>query len=512
MKEGTAKRYYKKLNTTIEGLNKVDEFAKQFRKLLNSSDMELYQKERREKRVFDDSWMDEVEDIIPIIDKLTRNPRESLKKVSEVVAVERAKKIDSDTIRHLAANTQNIKERDRFGNVIPSKVLTSYYDQDLGTYENRFLMSLVNKLFTFIELRYNLIVEKMHTEYANVLNVKSKLEWEKTYIDYDISLNIHRDIDDDEMGQKNQELLERMTEVRKAITNYKMSHFMQEMKGFPPVRSPIMMTNIIRKNVDFNKCYNLWVTLDRVDRVGYESDVFDRDVLLDKKYEDQLKEALMILYATVSNSQIEDLDFARPLNYLREKKAKVLQRIDKDQYLQAGEYLLEDHTLNQYFLDKIKEANTERFKTLKDAGIAEEESIKIVYRKLQEIADNAFVDFIESNYKPDEIDDIHERIKVQRQVMDVYRDIEKVKAENNKDFKTNKALALLNLKNYRDELKAIEEAKKQKQREIEEEERRQRLAALDEKAREEVLKQEKIQEAKRILEEAKKERQKKKNK
>ncbi len=512
MKEGTAKRYYKKLNTTIEGLNKVDEFAKQFKKLLNSSDMELYQKERREKRIFDDSWMNEVEDIIPVIDKLTRNPRESLKKVSEVVAVERAKKIDSDTIRHLAANTQNIKEQDRYGNIIPSKVLTSYYDQDLGTYENRFLMSLVNKLFTFIELRYNLIVEKMSTEYVNLLNVHSKLEWEKTYIDYDVTLRVHHNIDDDDMGTKNQLLLERMTEVRKAITNYKMSHYMQEMKGFPPVRSPIMMTNIIRKNVDFNKCYNLWVTLDRVDRIGYEADIFDRDVLLEKQHEDALKNALMILYATVSNSQIEDLDFAKPLDYLREKKAKIIKRINKDEYLQPGEYLIDDHTLNQYFLDKIRESNNERYKTLRDAGILEEDSIRIVYQKLQEVVDNAFSDFIEQNYRPDDEKDVHERIRLQRQVMDIYRDIEKIKVENNRNFKTSKALALLNLKNYRDELKAIEDLKKQEQKEIEEEERRQKLADLDQIAREKLLKQEKIEEAKRILEDAKKERQKKKNK
>jgi hypothetical protein len=453
-----------------------------------------------------------VEDIIPVIDKLTRNPRENLKKIHEVVAVERAKKIDSDTIRHLAANTQNIKEADRYGNVIPSKVLTSYYDQDLGTYENRFLMSLVNKLFIFIELRYNLIVEKMHTEYANVLNVQSKLEWENTFIDYDITLNIHRNIDDDDMGAKNKALLERMTEVRQAITNYKMSKFMQEMKEFAPVRSPIMMTNIIRKNVDFNKCYNLWVTLDRVDRVGYEADIYDRNVLYEKTYQEQVKNALMILYATVSNSQIEDLDFAKPLDYLRDKKVKILENIDKDQYLKAGEYITEDHTLNQYFLDKIRESNNNRFNTLMDAGISEEESIRIIYKRLQDIVDHAFVDFVEQTYRPEEEPDVKKRIDLQNKVLDIYRDIEKIKRENNKDFKTNKALALLNLRNYRDELKAIEEKEKQKQKEIEEEERRQRLAELDAIAREKLLKQEKLKEAKRILAEAKAKRKKQKNK
>lgn len=512
MKEGTAKQYYKKLNTTIEGLNKVDDFAKQFKKLLDGSDMEFYQKERREKRVFDDSWMDEVEGIIPVIDKLTRNPRETLKKIHHVVAVERAKKIDSDTIRHLAANTQNIKQADDKGNVIPSKVLTSYYDQDLGTYENRFLMSLVNKLFIFIELRYNLIVEKMHTEYANVLNVQSKLEWEDTYIDYDLTLKIHRDIDDDDMGAKNKILLERMTEIRKAITNYKMSKFMQEMKSFAPVRSPIMMTNIIRKNVDFNKCYNLWVTLDRVDRIGYEADIYDRDVLYEEAYQEQVKNALMILYATVSNSQLEDLDFSKPLDYLRDKKVKLVNQIDKDQYLNAGEYVFEDHTLNQYFLDKIRESNNNRFKTLIDAGISEEESIRIIFKRLQDIADHAFVDFIEQHYRPEEETDVRDRIDVQRKVMDIYRDIEKIKIQNNKDFKTNKALALLNLRNYRDELKAIEEKERQIQKEKEEEERRQQLADLDAKAREELMKQEKLKEAKRILAQAKAKRKKQKNK
>lgn len=511
MKEATAKRYYKKLNTTIEGLNKVDPFAKQFSKLLNRSDMELYQKERREKRIFDDTWMDDVENIIPVLDKLTRNPRETLKKIHEVVAVERAKKIDSDTIRHLAANTQNIKQADRQGNIIPTKVLTSYYDQDLGTYENRFLMSLVNKLFTFIELRYNLIVEKMSTEYFNILNVKSKLEWQDTYIDYDVSLKIHRNIDDDEMGIKNQRLLDRMTEVRKAITNFKMSKFMQDMKPFAPVRSPIMMTNIIRKNVDFSKCYNLWVGLDRIDRIGYEADVFDRNVMLEEKYQDQLKNALMILYATVSNSQMEDLNFEKPLDYLREKKAKVLERIDTDQYLSPGEYELDDHRMNQYFLDKIRETNNERYKTLIDAGIGDDESIKIVYQKMQEIVDRAFSDFLEQSFRPEEEPNLEKRIELQRRVMEIYREIEQVKLENNRDFKTNKALGLLNLKNYRDELKAIEDEKKREQKAIEEEERRERLARLDKEAREKLLKEEKIAEAKRILAEAKKERQKKNN-
>ena len=507
MKDGSAKQYFKKLNTTIEGLNKIDGFAKQFTKLLNRSELELYQKERREKRIFDDTWMDEVERIIPVIDKLTRNPRETLKKISEIVPVERAKKIDADTVRHLASHTQYIKQADRFGNVIPSKVLTSYYDQDLGTYENRFLMSLVNKLYIFIELRYNLIIDKMNTEYANFLKVKSSMQWEETNIDYDITLNIHRSIDDDDMGMKNQILLERMVHVRKAITNFKMSQFMREMQAFAPIRPPIMMTNIIRKNVDFNQCYKLWVLLDSVDRIGYKTDILDRDVLLDKHYQEELKNALMILYATVSNSQSEDLDFNRPMNFMREKKAKVITKIDQDDYLHAGEYVFDDHRLNQYFLEKIKEANTERYMTLRDVGINEEESIKIVYQRLQEIADLAFRDFIDDQFRPQEEPDINKRIEIQNQVLNIYREIEKVKVQNNKEFKTNKALALLNLKNYRDELKAMKEKERQEQLLV----KQKNMIIKGDIAKDKKYKQQKLKEAKRILEQEKRKREKNKN-
>ncbi|PKK92393.1 MAG: hypothetical protein CVV62_00555 [Tenericutes bacterium HGW-Tenericutes-7] len=189
MEEGTAKRYYKKINTTFEGVNRLDDFAKQYLNLIESSKLELYQKERRERRIFDDSWLKNIEGIIPIIDKLMRSPKETLKKVSEVVPVERAKKIDSNTIRHLAANTQLIKKTNRKGEIQPTKLLTTFSEQELGTYENRFLMTLVDKIYTFIEIRFRLINHKMNTEYVNFLKVNSTVEYLGANIDFDITLS-----------------------------------------------------------------------------------------------------------------------------------------------------------------------------------------------------------------------------------------------------------------------------------------------------------------------------------
>ncbi|MCF7924524.1 MAG: DUF2357 domain-containing protein [Candidatus Izimaplasma sp.] len=512
MKDGTAKRYYKKLNTTFTGVNKTDSFAKQFLNLFNSAESELYQKERLEKRIFDDSWIADIEAIVPVIDKITRNPRETLYKFQEVVPIERAKKTDPDTIKHLASNTQFIREVDRHGNVKPTKVLTSRHDSTINIYENRFLMTLVNKLYQFVELRYNLIIEKMHTEYVNLLKINSKLKWETTEINYDVKLRINRHIDDDEIATKNQELLDRLTEVRKGVANLKLSRFMKEMASYIPVRPPIMKTNIIMKNVDFKKCYDLWLKLDRVDQIGYEIDGFDRNLLNDKEIQEQLKNAMMVLYATVANSQADEFGTidSNPFNYYREKKPKVLERIDEEKYLEPGSYEIEDNRLNQYFLDRIRSVNENEFVSLVEAEIPEDESIRMIYENLQEIADAAFVDFVSNKFVPENEKTIEDKIEMQKKIIGYYRDIEKAKRQNNRNFKKDKSLAKMKLDNFHEQLKAKKEAIQEAKKAEEERIRKEKMAALDAKAREKLIKQQKLAEAKKILTDAEKARKQKK--
>ncbi len=504
MEEGTAKRYYKKINTTFEGVNKLDDFAKQYINLLESSKIELYQKERRERRIFDDSWLSNIEGIIPIIDKLMRSPKETLKKVSEVVPVERAKKIDSSTIRHLAANTQLIKKTNKKGEIQPTKLLTSFSEQELGTYENRFLMTLVDKIHTFLEIRYRLINHKMNTEYINYLKVNSTIEYQNANIDYDITLKIKRNMEDDAVCKKNQELFDRMKELRDTINNYKNSSFMRQMQNFAPIRPPIMKTNIIMKNIEFSQCYDLWLFLDTVDRVGYETDVLERNVQFDEEYIKQIENTMMVLYATVANNQIEEfaLSHEQPFTYRKVKTPKVITKIEADQYLDSGEYVFKDETLNQYFLDQIKKNNIQRYETLVEAGIPKDKSIEIIHQKLLEIADGAFQDFINYTFNPEDEKDLQKKIDIQSEIVKTYREIEKVKRENLKNIETEKALAMLNLNNYREELNQRIAKKKAEIEARKAEERRLDLQRKKQIAQERLAKKKKINRAKELLEKA----------
>ena len=50
-----------------------------------------------------------------------------------------------------------IKEVDEYGNVIPSKLLSMYADDDIHTYENRFIATFIRKLVLFVEKRFEYI-------------------------------------------------------------------------------------------------------------------------------------------------------------------------------------------------------------------------------------------------------------------------------------------------------------------------------------------------------------------
>ncbi|MBU1145055.1 MAG: hypothetical protein KJ971_04275 [Firmicutes bacterium] len=508
MKDNASKKTYKKINSTFSRLNEQDEFSQLFLNLLKSGNTTLYQKERRERRIFDDSWLDSVEKAVPVIDKLTRNPRESLKKVRVVVPVEQAKKTDKETIRHLAANTQFIKNVNSKGEVTPSQVLTSYTDSDFGTYENRFLMTLVDKLFIFIEKRYDLIVKKMHTEYVNYLNLKSEVFFNDATLDYDITLKINQTLPSDEVDKQNQELFDRMTKVRTNITYFKMSTFMKAMKEFAPVTPPIMKTNIIMKDIDFRQCYSLWVLMDQIDRVGYDVDIFERDIDFDQEYIGQINNALLMLYTTFASQQSEDFGINQdvPFDYKRIKAPKITKQNLSDVYLQPGYLEFENNHLNQYYLDQIRKSNYARFKTLSEAGISFEEAIDIIFKQIVDISNAVYEDYIKFMFNPENEPNLTDKISTQEKILNVYRQIENIKQDDIRQLKTNKAVALLNLRNYRDELKRIQAIEKAERERLLEEERLRKEEEKKQKQKEELALKKKIERAEKLLRIARKKR------
>jgi hypothetical protein len=253
--------------------------------------------------------------------------------------------------------------------------------------------------------------------------------------------------------------------------------------------------------------------MDQVDRIGYDVDVFERDVKFDDNYLSEIENMLMVLYATIANNQIEEFVMSQdqPFEYRKTKRPRIKKNEPADEYVKPGYVEFEDNQLNQYYLDQIRSGNYSRFKSLQEAGVPLDESIEIVFEKVNMITNAVYEDYVKATFNPELEKSVEDKIKTQEKILEVYRLIEKIKREDIRQLSTNKAIALLNLRNYQDELKKI---KAEEQAALEKEQEAELLEKQEEQKTKEQLEDEKkrqLQKAKRILEDAKKQRLQKKN-
>ena len=141
-------KFVEKMSSFLkEGVNK--DIADSFHRGQNS----YLRLDRLESSSFDESWIKAIEDVIFDLSEIVKNPRENTKTTGDITPVELAKKTTGESVQHLASHTQYIKEVDDLGNVVPSKILSFTKEDNILTYENRFIATFIRKLMLFVEKR-----------------------------------------------------------------------------------------------------------------------------------------------------------------------------------------------------------------------------------------------------------------------------------------------------------------------------------------------------------------------
>lgn len=349
-------KLHKNLNKAWLDLERQNEFPELFYNALLSGENEVYQKNISETKSFHEDWIETIESFFPSLNKITKDPKSGLKYLQEVEAIEKAKKVNSDSIRHLAANTHMIKEV-KHGNVVPSKILTTQAEINYAIYENRFVKTLVDRLFSFVTHRYELVKNNIDSYQNKFFNFKSSFELRESEIDLEINLKVKEDLDDETINIRNKELLDRISHLMKQVNGVRLSPFMEDIKDAKPVTAPIMQTSIILKNVDYRNCYLLWLYLDKYNVLNFDVDVSEQNLTLDQLY---LRNVYQIALTTITHVYGNQKALEDHYQYLdvKEYKRKAPKYIRKtlDELLTSVDPIeIEDTQINQYFLDKNKE-------------------------------------------------------------------------------------------------------------------------------------------------------------
>lgn len=442
-------------------------------------------------KVIDASWVEAIEIGLSHVDNVLRNPRRTIEDVEEIVPIALSRKITVDSVKHLAQHTDFIQSVDRkTGKVTPSKILNIHKEESLMTYENKFVNTLIERLYIFINMRYEKLAQVSNDEEVYSLEFDTQMEESSGgRMKIEVKLETSRSLAaKDRSGFT---VWQRVEKLKKAIEGYKGSELCKAL-GTTYIRPPVMRTNAIMKNVDLKACLTLWQFIESYDKVGYAINMEDAAVQPRKTFINDFYQMAVLNMLLFQSSVGAD--------------PKILETRE----VQAIEPLIEKRfgeTLSDTF--KVSAEGTAGYIAAdgdKELKAALPQNLYQIFNQIEEVIQ------IERNYQADrrekiraaqEAAEAQERRRIELEQLEAARqaELERIRAE--KEEQERQVQEMLAQKRAEQERERIEREKMEQERlALIEEKRRQ----AEEEARIQAEENKKLEEARREREEAERQR------
>lgn len=334
-----------------------------------------------EKKEYDYKWIDMIDETLPYIDNILRNPKRFIVNEEEVVQVEKSKKVTVESIIHLTQHTNYIQKIEDNGDVKPSKILNINKEESLDTYENRFIYTLINNTRTFFDQRSAV------TGDFSYFKDKKELKYEANTMvgDEDVQLSLEvfskKEAKLDTQEKDSQEsVADRIKRIKVQLDGFTGTELMQTLSKLhiPPVRSPIRKTNVILKNPNFQKAEALWNYIQMYEEKNTHENE-RKDYYDESNLKLEYNKAFLMLYQAnkVLDHQSQELTKEKLLS-------QTLNRLIEN--ILDSNYEITEQEIKELFnqqLKLIKKANEEKQKTIR----------KILLEKLQQEQDNYIKDW-----------------------------------------------------------------------------------------------------------------------
>ena len=280
-----------------------DRYFQYLFEMVQAGENTLQQKNRILHKVVDERWIGTIEEGIDAIFNIIDKPRRFVTTKEEVVPVALARKITADSVRHLSMNTQFIAS-DENGEIQPTRILNVSTEESFDLYENRFVYHLIQRLFTFVDKRTDVIFWATGDEICNTMNMESKVDDAYEEISYKVEMTIKNRQSYAENDSDHMEVFKRIDRLRRLVRDLRNSSFCELMAGCARVQSPIQRTNLMMKDPSYRTCYKLWQFIESYDEVGYTIEEQDSALEFDEEYLLQMYINLITNY-TVFKSLLE---------------------------------------------------------------------------------------------------------------------------------------------------------------------------------------------------------------
>ena len=279
-------RIYNDTSYFIDGITEGYGFYGDFIRSMQTGNASLKLNRRTVHKRIEEQWLSAIESCLPVLDIVTRNYTVGIEEREEVMPIEFSRNINNRSIRHLSQHTDYITSFDG-ENITPSKILNVINEETMQTYENKFVNTLIQRLFDFVERRYSAIAGRGTEETGVQLDFESKFLIGSSEGRISFSIGVT----DPEANAESDGSFARLVRIRKVLANLLQSSFVKNMQG-AFVRPPVMRTNAIMKNKYLRQCMDLWDYIESYEKVGYVLDVEEK---AEKPGDEYIKELYSLL-------------------------------------------------------------------------------------------------------------------------------------------------------------------------------------------------------------------------
>ena len=349
----TIQDLYGSFSAQMEPIQEEDRYFRYLFEIAQASDTTIDQQREELVKVVDEEWISVIEESLDAINSIIEKPRRFIATEEEVVPVSLAKRISADSVRHLSQNTQFLAPSDD-GGIHPTKILNVNTAETYDLYENRFVYHLIQRLLTFVDKRTDVIFWSTGNEIRNRFTMHSKIGDAYEEIEYNVEMTVKDRQNFAENDADNVDTFMRIDRVRRLVMALRNSSFCQIMEGCSVVRSPIQRTNLIMKDPNYRKCFQLWQFMECYDKVGYNIEVKDSALAFDDEYMVQMYTNLINNYAVFKSLISDDRNLSELASEQRDPVAPKFITEIKEEFVDSCD--IPDVEVRKVFIEEVTQA------------------------------------------------------------------------------------------------------------------------------------------------------------
>lgn len=281
---------------------------------------------------WDEDWISAMLDALPYVERALAEQRKFIVSNEEIRRIDQAKKTTVESVRHLAQHSNmisNVQGED----IIPDRVLIVERDDNYFIYENRFLYTLVHRMQTFLDERYHAVAELKEASVHSCF-MKRSATWNRKHLDASLSLSLEERAAKSrgEVNVEEMTSMERVNYLRGRVGDLMSAPLMRLLKGATPVTSPVVRTNVFKKNPNFKRALELFEFLEAYRKPGYRIISKDADAQrMECDFRQELCEAIALEAFIARMNSDPAIRSALEENFIRDNELAEQERIRQEE-------------------------------------------------------------------------------------------------------------------------------------------------------------------------------------